>query len=100
MKTELLPVLQCLLIDEEETLTVGELCSACAVHVEWVISLVEEGVLEPAGRGLSNWRFSGANLRRARMAASLQRDLGINLAGVALALDLLDEIDMLRKRRR
>jgi hypothetical protein len=28
----------------------------------------------------------------------LQRDLGINLAGVALALDLLSEVAMLRSR--
>jgi len=28
----------------------------------------------------------------------LQRDLGVNLAGIALALDMLDEIDKLRGR--
>ena len=30
----------------------------------------------------------------------LQRDLGINLAGVALVMDLLDEIEELRGRLR
>jgi len=96
----LVPVLTGFILDEEEALTLGELCRACAMHAEWVIGLVEEGVLEPAGRDLTNWRFSGASLRRARIAVRLQRDLGINLAGVALALDLLDEIETLRKRLR
>ena len=31
-------------------------------------------------------------------AHRLQRDLGLNLAGVALALELLDEIEALRSR--
>jgi chaperone modulatory protein CbpM len=30
----------------------------------------------------------------------LQRDLGINLAGIAVALDLLDEVETLRARLR
>jgi chaperone modulatory protein CbpM len=37
-------------------------------------------------------------MRRARVASRLQGDLGINLAGVALALQLLDEIEELRER--
>lgn len=97
MRTELLTVLKGLNLDEEETLTLGELSRACAMHAEWVISLVDEGVLEPVGHGPVSWRFPGTCLRRVRTAVRLQRDLGINLAGVALALDLLDEIEMLRK---
>ena len=37
-------------------------------------------------------------MRRARVAMRLQSDLGINLAGAALALQLLDEIENLRAR--
>jgi chaperone modulatory protein CbpM len=44
------------------------------------------------------WRFSGTHLRRATVALRLQRDLGVNLAGAALALELLDELDTLRAR--
>jgi chaperone modulatory protein CbpM len=38
------------------------------------------------------------HMRQARIAAHLQSDLGINLAGVALALQLLDEVETLRMR--
>jgi len=100
MRNELLTVLVGLNLDEEEALTLAELSHACAMHAEWVVSLVEEGVLEPSGRGPASWRFSGASLRRARSAARLQHDLGINVAGVALVLDLIDEMETLRKRLR
>ena len=55
----------------------------------------------PTGTGAPEhnfWRFTGEQMRRARMAARLQGDLGINLAGVAVALQLLDEIEELRER--
>jgi chaperone modulatory protein CbpM len=100
MKRKRVPELTGLNLDEVENLTLCELSRACAMHAEWVIELVEEGVLEPAGRGVTYWRFPGSSLRRACIAARLQRDLGINLAGVALALDLLDEIETLHRRLR
>ena len=86
------------LLDEKVELSLGELCRACSSSEEWVIELVEEGVLEPTGRDRARWRFSGSSLHRARAAMRLQQDLRINLAGIALALDLMKEIDTLRER--
>ncbi len=37
-------------------------------------------------------------MKRVRCAMRLTRDLGVNYAGAALALDLLDELDLLRAR--
>ena len=85
-------------IIEDDNLTLEQLCRACGVHAEWVISLVEESIIEPQGDEIHLWRFSGASLTRARSALRLQRDLGINLAGIALALDLMEELDKLRKQ--
>jgi chaperone modulatory protein CbpM len=81
---------------EEDSLTLGQLCHACGVHADWIISLVEEGIIEPQGEDMRLWRFSGASLVRARSALRLQRDLGVNLAGIALALDLIEELESLR----
>ena len=79
-------------------MTLSELSHACAVRAEFIVELVEEGVIAPSGREPHRWRFSGTHLRRATMAFRLQRDLGVNLAGAALALQLLDELDALRTR--
>jgi len=88
------------ILEEQIQLTLTDLCCACAVHTEQIIELVDVGVLEPLGGEPAHWRFGGASLHRARMALRLQRDLEINLAGAALALELLDEIESLRMRLR
>lgn len=91
-------ILTGLLLDERSSLTLGELSRACRVHAEWIVELVDEGILQPSGTDLIHWRFTGSCLQRIRTVRHLQQDLGVNIAGAALALDLLDEIDTLRAR--
>ena len=88
------------ILDQQETLTLGELARACSVHAEWIISLVEEGTVEPRQTDSGDWLFEGRMLRRARIAVSLQRDLEVNSSGAALAVDLLEQLDTLRSRLR
>jgi chaperone modulatory protein CbpM len=97
---KLLPQPSAIILEEQTGLTLTEICRACAVRVEFIVGLVDEGVLEPSGREPHRWRFSGTQLRRATVALRLQRDLGINRAGAALALQLLDEIEVLQTRLR
>lgn len=85
-------------VEEELDLTLVELCQACHAPEEYVIAWVFEGILEPSGNAPQEWRFTGPSLRRARLAAGFARDLEVNPPGVALALDLLDEIAALQLR--
>jgi len=94
----MLPQAKPSILEEQSGLTLAEVCRACAVRAEFIVELVDEGVLVPQGREPHRWRFSGMHLRRATVALRLQRDLGINLAGAALALQLLDEVESLRRR--
>jgi chaperone modulatory protein CbpM len=87
-----------IILDEQTELSLNEICQACSSSAEWIIELVNEGVLEPLGYQQTQWQFSGNSLQRALAAMRLQHDLGINLAGIALALDLLDEIKTLESR--
>lgn len=98
MNTSALPAASGHVIEEESGLTLIELCQACGIGVDEVRVWVFEGVLEPVGQGPHDWCFAGSALRRARLATRLARDLEVNAAGVALALDLLDEIAELRAR--
>ncbi|MCB1859092.1 MAG: MerR family transcriptional regulator [Gammaproteobacteria bacterium] len=86
------------IIDDSFELSLLELCRCCAVRAEVVIGMVDEGVIEPRGRSEADWRFDGLMLRRVEIALKLQRDLRINLAGAALALDLMDELARLREK--
>ncbi|HLT90283.1 MAG TPA: chaperone modulator CbpM [Woeseiaceae bacterium] len=85
-------------LDERVTFTLSEFCLACGVQRELVIEMVEEGVIEPAGRDESGWIFYGASVVRARTALRLVRDLEVNWPGAALALDLLEELGRLHGR--
>lgn len=90
--------LQGAVVEEEVQFTLVELCRVCSATEQQVETLVLEGVLEPEGRVRDEWRFAGATLKRARVALRLTRDLEINASGVALVLDMLDEVERLRAR--
>jgi len=88
------------ILEEAAEITLVELTRTCRVHAEWVMELVEEGVIEPLRPGGPQWRFSATTIVRIEKARRLQRDLGVNLAGIALALQLLDRIEALESRLR
>ena len=88
------------LLDEQTLFTLAELCRSCGVEADFIEALVEEGILEPAGRRGRHWCFPARSLRRTRVTLHLQQDLGLNLAGAALALDLLERIEELEARLR
>ena len=85
-------------VEEEVRFTLVELCRVCGADEHELRAWVAEGVLEPEGESASSWRFSGTSLRRVQRAVHLARDHEINPSGVALALDLLDEIEALRAK--
>ena len=95
-----LPKLDICILEEQAKLTLDDLCCACSVSVEHITKLVDVGILEPIGSEPTYWSFDGISLNRARVALRLQRDIGIDLVGAALALELLDEIKLLRSRLR
>ena len=98
IRKERLPVLEGLVLEEDYSLTLRQICRICTVHTEHILELVEEGILEPTGTTVEHYRFRVDSLRRVQVSCRLQQDLGINLAGVALAFDLLEEIEQLRNK--
>ena len=93
-------ILSGVILDEQTWLDAGEICSLCRLSNAHLIELVEEGILQPVGSSPRDWSFPARDLARLRRALRLQRDLEVNLAGVALAMDLLDEMERLRARLR
>lgn len=100
MKIENLTLLSGDLLDEDAELSLDQLCNACELSVAQIIELVDQGVIEPMGPEPAQWSFVGISLRRVRITQNLQRDLGVNAPGAALALDLLEELEELRARLR
>jgi chaperone modulatory protein CbpM len=97
MGKDMLLIATGLVLDEGVTLSLDELCETCKISTELVIEMVEEGVIEPSGAQPENWLFDGLALKRLQTALHLQRDLRVNLPGAALVLDLLEELEDLRR---
>jgi chaperone modulatory protein CbpM len=100
MKESMSPRLEGQLVDETVEFTLVELCRVTGTSEDELTLWVAEGAFDPHGNGPQDWRFSGASLRRVWTAQRLARDLQINPPGIALALDLLDQIDALRAQPR
>lgn len=87
-------------VEEEVHMSILEISQATRAPEDLIMSWVTEGVLSPTGSSPEDWRFSGDSLKRAKTAAHLTHDLELNVPGVALAIDLLDEITRLRNQLR
>lgn len=89
-----------LVVEEQVSFGIAALCHASGADRSQVQALVAEGLLQPTGAGPADWLFWGEALPQTRRALRLARDLELDLAAVALVLDLLAEIDQLRSRLR
>lgn len=78
-------------------ISLTELCEYTNMPVETIVEFVEYGILEPQGRSEETWVFSAETVQITHRAIRLHRDLGMNWAGVALALDLMSEREILRR---
>lgn len=74
-----------------------ELCQTVAIPTSLLMEIVEHGIIYPAGRGPETWQFDQHALITCRRAARLQRELELEWSGIALALQLLDDLEQVRR---
>lgn len=87
------------IVEEDIEFTFAELCRASGASEDQLTMWISEGALEPQGPRTEEWWYARGTMPRAYHSPHrLPRDLEINAPGIALALDLLDEIDALRAR--
>ena len=77
-------------LSEGEWLSITQVCRASQIDVAVVIELVELGLVAPRGNDPQDWQVSARELARLRTAARLIRDLGVNVSGATLAVELLE----------
>ncbi|MFQ3322226.1 MAG: chaperone modulatory protein CbpM [Pseudomonadales bacterium] len=81
-------------------LSFTEICLQTGAAEAIVIEIVEQGIVEPTGAGAGEWLFSPAMLIVTKKAVRLHLDLDMDWAGIALAIELLDEVEQLREKNR
>ncbi len=83
--------------NERQQLTLDTLASLAGMHPALVEQFVEFGLIEPVQREGARLFFDPSAVPRLRMIGRLRASLGINLAGVAVILDLLDRVCALQR---
>jgi chaperone modulatory protein CbpM len=82
----------------ETFLSLDQVCHICDISPEFIDELIDQNIIHPHENVSAQFMFSLSQLRRIKTAKRLQKDLEINLAGVALILELLEEMAKLREK--
>jgi DNA-binding transcriptional MerR regulator len=77
----------------EIQLSLGDLATACGLSTPRVRLLVQLGLVEPEPG--TRDRFSSATAARLRRMLRLRDDLGVNLAGAVIIVDLMERLERL-----
>lgn len=85
---------------EDACLSLEQLCAACALEHDWLVRRVQEGLIPVTGTVIAEWRFSTAQLSRARRMREIERSFDAAPELAALVADMLEEMDALRARLR
>ena len=89
------------LVSEADWIAASEICRLCRLELDVVIELAELGLVSPRGYAPEQWQLPAGALPRLAVAGRLMRDLGINVSGAALAVELLEaQRDLERQLRR
>lgn len=88
-------------LSDADWIAAAEVCRLCRLDLDAVIELADLGLVSPRGYSPQEWQLPAASVPRLSMAGRLMRDLGINVSGAALAIELLEiQHDLERQVRR
>jgi chaperone modulatory protein CbpM len=78
----------------EKRLTLAEFCQTTELESTYVLELVAVGIIDIRARD----DFDANQIARGVKARRLQQDLGLDLQGVAVILDLVEQNQVMRQR--
>jgi len=83
-------VLEAHVLGEGDWIAVSEICQLCRIDLDAVLELAALGVMSSRERAPGEWQVPATALPRLRVVGRLMQDLGVNVSGAALALELLE----------
>ena len=90
-------MISAIVLDESTSLTFIEVCEQYNLSERILRQMIEHGLFEEILPRIKTTRFDAIKLARVHTASRLRQDLGVNVPGVVLALELLDELEKLRQ---
>jgi chaperone modulatory protein CbpM len=85
------------LIEETTSYTFKEVCQRYHMPEELLLEMLEHGLFEALPTPKKDLALDQKALKRIEAAFRIHNDLGVNLEGVALALDLLEQLETLKQ---
>ncbi|MCE5323572.1 MerR family transcriptional regulator [bacterium] len=86
-------------VDKNEPLyLIGVAARLCELHPQTLRMYERLGLVHPARLGRKNRMYSEADIERLRQIQRLTQDMGVNLAGVEVILDLLDKMSRMQEQ--
>ena len=91
-------VITAVLLEEDACLTFAQVCQQLSIPEGMLRQLMEHGLFEATPSRIKSTRFNANELARVQAAARLKQDLGVNIPGVVLVIELIDELEQLRQK--
>lgn len=99
--SDLMEIREVRVLSDADWIAAAEVCRLCHLDLDAVIELADLGLVSPRGYSPQEWQLPAASVPRLSMAARLMHDLGINVSGAVLAIELLEiQHDLERQVRR
>lgn len=92
MKNHPMKTVTALIIEEDNLIPLDAVCHSLSTEKTFLVELISHDIIRPQ-RINEAWQFDSLSFRRTKLAVSFYHDLGINLEGIALALDLIDRLE-------
>ena len=92
-------VIEAHVLTDQDWIGATEICQLCRVDLEAVLELGDLGLLT-ARQAPGGWQVPATALPRLQVVGRLMRDLGLNVSGAALAVELIEAQRALERRIR
>lgn len=84
--------------DPNGLLSLEELEHSLVIEREFIINLIEFEIINPKGSSQDEWRFDSICITRTKLAIKYYREFEVNLPGIALLIDLNEEVKQLKQK--
>jgi len=93
-------VLEAHVLGDGDWIAATEICQLCRIDLDAMMELAALGLVEPREARPGEWQVPATALPRLRVVGRLMHDLGVNVSGAALAVELLEAQRELESRIR
>ncbi|NNF00211.1 MAG: helix-turn-helix transcriptional regulator [Pyrinomonadaceae bacterium] len=82
---------------KEKTYTISVVAKLYDIHPQTLRGYEREGLIDPSRSGGNTRTYTDEDLKRLEIILSLTKELGVNLAGVEIILNMREKMDRMQK---